>query len=129
MKAALSILIGGIILAAVIVLAAARPPATTAPANVQNVSMENGTQVVRIDVRGGYQPRASTAKAGVPTVIRFVTNGTFDCSSFIRIPSLNISKTLPNSGQTDISLGTPAVGTLQGMCGMGMYRFSIDFQA
>ena len=56
------------------------------------------------------------------------TNGTFDCTSIVRIPKLNISQNLPISGSTDIDLGTQKVATLQGTCGMGMYPFDITFQ-
>lgn len=93
-----------------------------------NVSVVNGVQIIEIRAKGGYQPRRSTAKAGVRTVLRFNTQGTFDCSSSVRIPSLNISKNLPPSGSTDIDLGTPSVALLQGSCGMGMYPFEIYFE-
>lgn len=96
------------------------------PAN--NVSLENGSQVVDIQVRGGYQPQRSIAKAGVPTVVRFATNGTFDCSSSVRFPSLGISKLLPATGNTDVDVGVQPAGVLNGSCGMGMYRFQIVFQ-
>ena len=92
-----------------------------------NVSIVDGKQVVVITAKGGYQPRQSVAKAGLPTVIEFNTNGTFDCSSFIRIPSMGISKSLASSGTTMVDLGTPAAGKLQGSCGMGMYPFEIVF--
>ncbi len=101
-------------------------PKATTPAN--NVSMVDGKQIITINAKGGYQPNKSIAKAGVPTVIRFDTNGTFDCSSSIRIPSMNITKALPQTGSTDIDIGTPTVATLQGTCGMGMYPFAITFQ-
>ena len=85
-------------------------------------------QIVEIQAKGGYTPRKSIAKAGVPTIIRFNTNGTFDCSSSVRIPSMSIYKSLPMSGTTDIDLGVQKVGTLNGSCGMGMYPFEIEFQ-
>ncbi len=87
-----------------------------------------GTQIIEITAKGGYTPRKSVAKAGIPTVLRFNTNGTFDCSSSVRIPSMNITKFLPQSGSTDIDLGVQPVGTLTGTCGMGMYSFEIQFQ-
>ncbi|MEK7645703.1 MAG: cupredoxin domain-containing protein [Patescibacteria group bacterium] len=96
---------------------------------VDNVSVVNGKQIIGIRAKGGYQPRKSVAQAGLPTVLRFDTNGTFDCSSSVRIPSLGISKILPQSGETDIDLGLLQVGTLQGMCGMGMYRFELEFKS
>jgi plastocyanin domain-containing protein len=95
------------------------------PAN--NVSVVNGVQIVELNAKGGYQPRFSKAKAGIPTVIRFKTSGTFDCSAAVRIPSLNVSKFLPQTGATDINIGTPKVGPFIGSCGMGMYPFEIDF--
>lgn len=94
-----------------------------------NVSIVDGVQIVEIRAKGGYQPRASIAKAGVPTVLRFNTKGTFDCSSSVRIPSLNISKNLVSSGSTDIELGVQGAGTLKGSCGMGMYPFEVKFQS
>jgi len=96
--------------------------------NVSNVSTVDGKQIITISARGGYQPRKSVAKAGLPTIIRFDTNGTFDCSSSVRIPSMNISKSLPQTGTTDIDIGTQKVAILQGTCGMGMYPFEVEFQ-
>ena len=94
---------------------------------LNNVSVVDGKQIVKIRAKGGYQPRQSVAKAGIPTVIEFDTDGTFDCSSFIRIPSMGISKSLRSSGTTSIDLGTPTAGKLQGSCGMVMYPFEIVF--
>lgn len=94
-----------------------------------NVRMEDGQQIVEITAKGGYAPRVSTVKAGVPTIIRFNTKGTFDCSSSVRIPSLDISRSLPASGVTDIMLGVLEPGVLDGTCGMGMYPFELDVQS
>ncbi len=96
--------------------------------NVQNVSVVDGKQIIEIKAKGGYIPRLSIAKANMPTILRFNTNGTFDCSASVRIPSMNVSQVLPNSGSTDIDLGNPKLGTLQGTCGMGMYPFEIKFE-
>ena len=93
-----------------------------------NVSIVDGKQIIEIRAKGGYQPRKSIAKAGMLTILRFNTNSTFDCSSFIRIPSLNISKALPQTGSTDVDIGVSKVGELNGACGMGMYPFEVDFQ-
>jgi plastocyanin domain-containing protein len=101
----------------------------TPVANANNVTMVDGKQIVEISAKGGYQPRKSIAKAGVPTIIRFDTNGTFDCSSSVRIPSMNISKSLPQTGTTDIDVGSQEVAILQGTCGMGMYPFEVEFKS
>ena len=97
-------------------------------ADANNVSVVNEKQIIEIRAKGGYQPRASVAKAGLPTILRFNTAGTFDCSSSVRIPSMGVSKMLPQSGTTDIDLGSPTLGTLVGSCGMGMYPFEIVFE-
>lgn len=94
-----------------------------------NVSIIDGKQIVDIRAKGGYQPRKSIAKAGIPTIVKFNTNGTFDCSSSVRIPSLDIDKVLPQSGETEIDIGINKVGILQGTCGMGMYPFEIEFKS
>lgn len=117
----------GIILGAFVFIGKNSQPKNFDPA--QNVTIVDGMQIIEIDARGGYFPRKSTAKAGIPTILRFKTAGTFDCSSSVRIPSLDISKMLPQSGATDIDLGDQKSGVLQGSCGMGMYPFEIDFQS
>lgn len=95
---------------------------------VNNVSVVDGKQIIEIRAKGGYYPVHSIAKAGIPTILRLNTNGTFDCTSSVRIPSLNISQSLPLSGSTDISLGIQKATVIQGTCGMGMYPFDITFQ-
>jgi plastocyanin domain-containing protein len=100
---------------------------TIAPAQGNNVTVENDKQIVEIRAKGGYQPRNSIAKAGIPTTLRLTTKGTFDCSSSVRIPSMNIEQLLPASGSIDIDLGVQQAGVLHGTCGMGMYPFSINF--
>lgn len=92
-----------------------------------NVSVVDGVQIIEIKAKGGYLPRRSTAKAGLPTILRFNTQGTFDCSSSVRIPELNISRSLPLSGVTDIELVSNQIGLLRGSCSMGMYPFEVEF--
>lgn len=93
-----------------------------------NVSIVDGVQIIELAAKGGYSPRRSVAQAGVPTVIRFNTLGTFDCSLAVRIPSLNLNKYLSQTGSTDIDIGTPKAGIFRGSCGMGMYPFEVDFR-
>jgi plastocyanin domain-containing protein len=132
MKPAILILLFGVVVAGFIVFSSRSSGPSSNSASGQeanNVSIVNGRQIIEITARGGYYPGVSTAKAGIPTIIRFKTNGSFDCSSSVRIPSLNFSKLLPQSGNTDVDAGSPSPGKLLGTCGMGMYRFEIDFQA
>ena len=91
-----------------------------------NVRVEDGVQIVDLRAKVGFSPRVSTVKAGIPTTLRVSTSGTFDCSSALRIPSLDISKNLPPTGETHIALGELKPGTLDGTCSMGMYPFQLN---
>lgn len=96
--------------------------------SVDNISIVDGKQIVAISAKGGYTPKVSNAKAGVTTIIRVGTNGTFDCSSSVAIPSLGLRKSLPITGSTDIEIPEQKAGTkLQGLCAMGMYNFVVTF--
>ena len=123
---ALSILIAVVMIGGAIILSRDK---SDFPEQVNNVEIIDGEQVVTISAKGGYLPRKSTAKAGIPTRIQFETSGTFDCSSVVRIARLDITQTLPQTGLTTIDIGSHEVGTLQGSCGMGMYPFEIEFGA
>jgi plastocyanin domain-containing protein len=96
--------------------------------NPNNVSIVDGKQIIEIKVKSGYSPSKTVAKAGIPTILRFTTDGTFDCSASVRIQSLNIFKVLPQTGTTNIDLGTTTFETVDGTCGMGMYPFSVEFK-
>ncbi len=86
------------------------------------------TQVVEIKAKGGYSPRVTTAKAGIPTIIKVTTAGTFDCSAALTIPALGYSKHLPPSGITTIEVPAQQPNTvIQGICSMGMYSFAVRF--
>lgn len=93
----------------------------------QNIEIRDGVQYITIDAKGGYSPRVSSAQADVPTKLVVRTNGTYDCSSALVIRSIGYQKILPQTGVEVIDLGTPESGTLQGLCSMGMYNFTIDF--
>ncbi|MBP9855841.1 MAG: hypothetical protein KBC48_00825 [Candidatus Pacebacteria bacterium] len=94
----------------------------------QNVEIKDGIQYITINAGGGYTPKVSTAKAGLPTKLVIKTNGTYDCSSSLVIRSLGYQKILPQTGEEVIDVGVPVAGTpLKGTCGMGMYSFLINF--
>ncbi len=93
--------------------------------DAQNVTENEGKQYIEIRAKGGYEPRVSLAKSGIPTILRIRTESTFDCSSQVRIPSLNVSQSLSPSGVTEVDLGVLKPGVLQGACSMGMYSFEI----
>ena len=96
---------------------------------VRNVTVQDGKQTVEIFAKGGYSPKKSVAKANIPTTLSLRTRGTFDCSSALRIPTLGFDQHLPASGETVVELPPQKAGsTLEGLCAMGMYHFSVEFQ-
>jgi|SRR3989344_301289 len=123
-------IVASVLLAAVIIGGAVafggKPDGATQAAG--NVSMEGGKQVIEINVKGGYAPKLTTAKAGVPTVLRLKTDGTYDCSSGVSVPALGFKKALEATGVTDVDVSPQlARGTIEGVCSMGMYSFSVQF--
>lgn len=106
------------------------PPSAPSAQSEENSVIKDGIQYVTITARGGYSPRVSNAKAGIPTKLVIKTNGTYDCSAALIIRSLSFQKMLPNTGETIIDAGTPKAGdVIKGVCGMGMYNFSVNFQS
>lgn len=121
-----------IIFAAVLIGGAAllsgKPNSNVSAEPGSNVSVVDGKQIITIDAKGGYAPRITEAKAGVPTILRVATAGTFDCSSALTIPSIGYTGNLPPSGTTDIEVPAQKSGaTMQGLCAMGMFNFQIAF--
>ena len=101
---------------------------SSAPTSQAATISTDGKQVIEITAKGGYSPQTTLAKADVPTIIKVKTNGTFDCSSALTIPSLGVTKHLPPSGETLIDVPAQKQGTtLRGLCGMGMYNFTVNF--
>ena len=94
----------------------------------QNTEIKDGVQYITVNAKGGYSPKISSAKAGIPTKLIVKTNGTYDCSASLVIRSLGFQKILSQTGEEVIDIGTPKIRVpLQGVCGMGMYNFLINF--
>ena len=101
---------------------------TASVQQAKNIEIRDGVQYITIDAKGGYSPSMSSAKADIPTKLVVKTNGTYDCSSSLVIKSIGYQKVLTQTGEEIIDIGTPKAGVpLQGVCGMGMYNFLINF--
>jgi len=88
------------------------------------------SNVVKINVvNSGYTPNRQTAPANQPIQLVLKTQNTQSCSRAFVIPSLNIQKMLPATGETVINLPAQTSGTtLRFTCSMGMYTGVIQFQ-
>lgn len=94
--------------------------------STQNVEIKDGVQYVTITAKGGYSPRMTEIKGGLPTKLIVKTNGTYDCSASLVVRSAGFKKILQPTGEEIIDLGTPKAGDkVQGVCGMGMYSFEL----
>jgi plastocyanin domain-containing protein len=91
-----------------------------------NVEIKDGVQYVTIEAKGGYSPRLSEIKEGLPTKLIVKTDSTFDCSISLVIRSVDFQKVLQPTGEEVVDLGVPKLGDkIQGVCSMGMYSFQI----
>jgi len=128
-KIVLSIITIGLIIGIGIIFLGSKGSDNTASKQaIQNVEVRDGIQYITIDAKAGYSPKLSSAKAGIPTKLIMKTNGTYDCSSSLVIKSLGYQKILAQTGEEVIDVGTPKAGEpLQGVCGMGMYNFVVNF--
>lgn len=129
-KIATAIITCALIVSAVIVFhgRAQRDPMPADTQPTENVEVRDGVQYVTLTARGGYTPEVSTARGDMPTKLIVRTNGTYDCSTSLVIKSIGYRKTLPQTGEEVVDLGTPRANTtLQGTCSMGMYAFSVRF--
>ncbi len=129
-KIALIIIAIGLVIGIGIVLLGGSKKGTSdiSEQSVENSKIRDGVQYITIMAKGGYSPSVSNAKAGIPTKLIIKTNSTYDCSASLVIRSVGFQKILPQTGETEIDIGTPKAGIpLQGVCGMGMYNFQINF--
>ena len=125
----IAVLIGIVFIGAAVMLSQKSKSVSEVPVSQNNTAVADGKQVVTIAAKGGYSPRQTNAKADTPTILRMQTRGTFDCSSTLNIPSLSYQKTLPATGVTEIEIPPQKAGsTIEGLCGMGMYKFEIAFK-
>jgi len=95
-------------------------------AQSQNIEIREGVQYVTVTAKGGYSPRVTEIKGGLPTKLVVKTDGTYDCSASLVVRSVGFQKILQPTGEEEIDLGIPKSGDkVQGVCGMGMYNFQI----
>lgn len=100
--------------------------ALAASGKVAGVSKE-GRQEVTIHIRSnGYSSSITTLKSGVPVDLTLVSQNAGGCARAFTIPSLNISKIVPVSGNSTIAFTPNRPGKLLYSCSMGMYTGEFD---
>ena len=83
-----------------------------------------GVQRVRVEVKGGYTPSVVRVRADAPVRLEFHRDETNPCTEEVVLPDFGIRTFLPPHRTTPVSF-TPAEGTYEFACGMGMVRGTI----
>lgn len=89
---------------------------------VASFSFGSESQVVNVNVNGGYDPSRIEALAGKPLAIRFMRDSVDSCSETVVFPSLGVSRRLPTGKETEVELGSLKPGKYPFECSMGMIR-------
>ncbi len=93
------------------------------PAGVASVGA-GGVQRVRIEVKGAYVPAVIRVRAGAPVRLEFHRDETNTCTEEVVLADFGIRAFLPAHRTTPVDF-TPAAGTYEFTCGMGMVRGTI----
>lgn len=83
---------------------------------------EDGTQEVRITVRGGYSPDVVVVRRGVPVRFDFYRDETDSCSEQVIFGDFGIARDLPAFKTTSIEFTPDKTGEFTFTCGMNMMR-------
>ncbi len=95
--------------------------------NSKSAPIVNGKQQVTINLTNkGYEPATLHVKKGVPVAVKLVTNDTFGCIRGFVVPSLNIQKILPKTGEDSFEFTPTEPGTVDFTCTMGMYQGNFE---
>lgn len=87
----------------------------------------DGIQEIEVKVTStAYYPSSTSLKAGVPVRLKINTKDARGCIRAFTIPEYNISKILPESGETVIEFTPTKKGKLAFTCSMGMYGGYFD---
>jgi plastocyanin domain-containing protein len=120
----ISIIVSISLIGGTLYVVAGGPLLSNESVQTQNIEIKDGVQYVTISAKGGYSPRVTDIKGGIPTKLIMETDGTYDCSSSLVIHAVGYQKMLPATGKEIIDLGIPKSGEeLEGLCSMGMYSF------
>ena len=96
----------------------------------------DGVQVVEVGVGYGdpdgsrppFSPAVVQAKAGLPTILKFMPSGDLGCAGVVVLPRRGIEKGLKSGTETVIDLGI-LNGDVGYSCGTGMYGGTINLVA
>ena len=95
------------------------------PKKSRRAALEDGIQVVKITVKGGYSPDLVEVEPDVPVRLLFDRQETGDCSSRVVMPDFKVNEQLPAFATTAVDLLPRDEGDFRFACGMNMISGTI----
>ena len=92
------------------------------PKKTRVAEVDQGVQVVKIKVQGGYSPDVIQVVRGVPVRMEFDRQESGDCTSRVVMPDFRVNQLLPAYATTVVGLVPDRVGSFEFACGMNMVR-------
>lgn len=98
----------------------------TRSSNTQVVMKDGKQEVTMMVSTHAYEPNITGLKVGVPVRLRLKTDNVQGCIRAFTIPSLNVTKILPETGEDTVEFTPTKPGKLTYSCNMGMYSGEFD---
>lgn len=92
------------------------------PRKAHDARLDDGFQVVRVKVQGGYSPDVVRVMRGVPVRMEFDRQEAGECTSRVVMPDFKVNASLPAHETTVVELMPETVGEYEFACGMNMVR-------
>ena len=90
------------------------------PKKSHRAELDDGVQVVKVTVKGGYSPDMIQVAPGMPVRLLFDRQETGDCSSRVVFPDFKVTQTLPADETTVVEFMPKEPGEYRFACGMNM---------
>lgn len=123
--AAIAVTVGGLVLAVAVNLYFFAPRRAVVATPAAAADGTAGPQVVRITVRGGYEPARIEVRAGHPVRLLFRREEIEGCSDTVVLPEWGISQRLPAGEETAVEFVPGVPGEYAFTCGMRMMHGTI----
>ncbi|GGK63832.1 heavy metal translocating P-type ATPase [Ornithinimicrobium pekingense] len=95
------------------------------PKKSRQADLEDGMQVVRVGVKGGYSPDLIEVRAGVPVRMLFDRQESGECTSRVVMPGFRVNQLLPAHEKTAVEFLPDTEGEYRFACGMNMVSGTI----
>jgi len=90
------------------------------PKKSRHAEMSEGVQIIKVTVKGGYNPDVIQVASGVPVRMMFDRQESGDCSSRVVFPDFKVNQILPAFETTTVEFLPAQPGEYGFACGMGM---------